>query len=555
LKAIPKYRRITNNRFTVETDFLVIGSGIAGLTYALKAAEFGKVAIITKKEEAESNTNYAQGGIAAVFGKNDSFDLHIQDTLKTGAGLCDEKAVRIMVKEGPRLVKELFEVGVSFTQKKETFDLRLEGGHSRNRIVHSRDLTGKEIENALISRINEHPNISTYENHLAVDLLVNAERGIRICNGAAIFKTTTGKLEPYYARVTLLATGGAGQVYLHTTNPRIATGDGIAMAYRAGATIANMEFVQFHPTSLFVRKDEERSFLISEAVRGEGGILKTRKGTPFMEKYSEKGNLASRDIVARAIDMELKKRGEDFVLLDLTHLPARKIRNLFPNIYDTCMGNGIDITVEPIPVVPAAHYICGGVLTDIDGMTSIEGLYAAGETACTRVHGANRLASNSLLEAVVFSERAFKRSVKYFEKISKKSSPSKEDVRQSLGTAGKSAKPIPDVVILTHVRDDIRRLLWNYAGIVRKTSLLKKAKREISSNQEEIEELLKSCSTSPELIELRNMATTAELIVQSAVNRKESRGLHYNTDFPERDDQNWKKDTLVTQSSRLKNSY
>jgi L-aspartate oxidase len=538
----------------METDFLVIGSGIAGLTYALKAAEFGNVAIITKKEETESNTNYAQGGIAAVFGKNDSFDLHIQDTLKTGAGLCDEKAVQIMVKEGPRLVNELFEVGVSFTQGRKTFDLRLEGGHSRNRIVHSRDLTGKEIESALLTRINEHPNISTYENHLASDLLINTEgksRKRKRCSGATIFKTSTSKIEPFYARVTLLATGGAGQVYLHTTNPRIATGDGIAMAYRAGATIANMEFVQFHPTSLFPRKVEERSFLISEAVRGEGGILKTRKGTSFMKKYSEKGNLASRDIVARAIDTELKKRGEEYVLLDLTHLPARKIRDLFPNIYKTCLSYGIDITVEPIPVVPAAHYICGGVLTNIEGKTSIEGLYAAGETACNRVHGANRLASNSLLEALVFSERAFKSSVKYLEKRRKESSPAETKVISPKSEVSIMTKPPPDAVILTHLREEIRRLLWNYAGIVRKSSRLKRARREILSIEEEIEEIIKSCSTTPELIELHNLAITSELIVKCALTRKESRGLHYNSDFPERDDQDWKKDTLVTQSSSV----
>ena len=532
----------------METDFLVIGSGIAGLTFALKASEFGEVAIITKKEEAESNTNYAQGGIAAVFGKNDTFDLHIQDTLNTGSGLSNEKAVRMMVKEGPRLVRELVDLGVTFTRERDTFDLWQEGGHSRNRIIHARDLTGREIENALISRVKENPRITTFENYLAIDLLVEEKRKSR-CGGTLIFITSTGETESFYAKVTIIATGGIGQVYLHTTNPRIATGDGIAMAYRAGAQIANMEFVQFHPTSLFARKNQERSLLISEAVRGEGGILRTRKGTPFMEKYSEEGNLASRDIVARAIDSELKKWGDEYVHLDLTHLPARRIREQFPNIYKACLGYGIDITVEPIPVVPAAHYTCGGILTDLEGKTSIEGLYVAGEAACTGVHGANRLASNSLLEALVFAERAFKSSLKYIQKKIQddKAGGLQDSISQfSHLQISASSNPLPDAIILSHLREEIRRLLWDYVGIVRSTPRLEKAMREISAIQEEVEELLKTSATTSDLIELRNIATIAELIIQSSLTRKESRGLHYNTDYPDRDDRIWGRNTLLS---------
>jgi len=439
-----------------------------------------------------------------------------------------------MVREGPRLVRELVNLGVTFTQERDNFDLWKEGGHSRNRIIHARDLTGREIEKALISRVKENPRIKTYENHLAIDLMIHSQKR---CMGALILNSSTGEIEPFYSKVTLLATGGIGQVYLYTTNPRIATGDGIAMAYRAGALIANMEFVQFHPTSLFVRKDEARSFLISEAVRGEGGILRTLQGIPFMERYSERGNLASRDIVARAIDSELKKRGDEHLLLDITHLPARRIRERFPNIYKTCLDYGIDITIEPIPVVPAAHYICGGVLTDINGKTSIAGLYAAGETACTGVHGANRLASNSLLEALVFSERSFRSSMKYILKIKRAEGEESRVPKFSLTK--------PEAIVLSHTRDEIRRLLWDYVGIVRTTQRLERARREISMIKEEVDGLLKNSAMTSELIELRNMTTIAELIIQCALARKESRGLHFNSNYPDRDDRNWRKNTLL----------
>ena len=369
-----------------ETDFLVIGSGIAGLWFSLKASQYGNVIVVTKKERSESNTNYAQGGIAAAVGKNDSIELHYEDTLRTGGGLSHPEAVRIMVEEAPRLVKELMGIGIEFSRKEREFDLGREGGHSRRRIVHAKDYTGASIERGLILTLRKTQRVKILENAFALDLIMDHQR----CKGTWIFQK--GEIFPILAKTTLLATGGMGQIYLHTTNPRIATGDGVAMAYRAGAKIANMEFIQFHPTSLYGHKMDDRAFLISEAVRGEGGILKTLDGKTFMEKYDERGCLAPRDIVARAIDAELKRRGEDYVLLDLSSLSPSSIKSKFPMIYETCLKMGIDITTQPIPVVPAAHYMCGGILTNVWGETSIPGLFSAGECACTGVHGANRLA-------------------------------------------------------------------------------------------------------------------------------------------------------------------
>ena len=531
-------------------DTLVIGSGIAGLTYALKIADHRKVAVVTKKEKVETSTNYAQGGIASVLSPDDSFDLHIQDTLNSGDGLCDSDVVEMVIKNGPNRIQELAEMGVRFQQSQQdsaTFDLAREGGHSRSRIVHAQDMTGREVERVLVAMAEDHPNISIFENHIAIDLIVEChllKRGLRTtqrqerCWGAYVLDIEGNRILTYLARDTLLCTGGAGKVYVYTSNPDVATGDGVAMAYRAGAEIANMEFVQFHPTCLY--HPHAKNFLISEAVRGEGGRLIDKRGHAFMAKYHPLKDLACRDVVARAIDTEIKQSGDDCVYVDISHRDADFLRRRFPGIHEKCLSLGIDITRDSIPVVPAAHYICGGVRTDTYGRTSIQHLYALGESACTGLHGANRLASNSLLEALVFAHNAAE------DLNSQPSSPTEEI---SFPEVPPLEMPLnandSEMVLIAYNWDIIRRLMWNYVGIVRKDNRLRLAQNHLAQIQREINEHYPNISLNSDLIELRNLATVAELIVKCALERHESRGLHFNIDHPQKDDERWQRDTTL----------
>ncbi len=528
------------------SSFLVIGSGVAGLSFALRAAKNGEVHIITKRGIRESSTNVAQGGIATVWDKKDSFDNHIKDTLVAGAGLCHEDVVKRVVRDGPGRIKDLLSWGVRFTKggpSGNDFDLGREGGHSHRRIFHAADLTGGEVERALVEKVLDHKNIKVFEYHTAINLitlnrLLSFEKyKADECIGAYVLENDTGKIHTFLADATIIATGGSGKVYVYSSNPDIATGDGVAIAYRGGTAVANMEFVQFHPTCLY--HPEAKSFLISEAVRGEGARLLRKDGKRFMPEYHKLAELAPRDIVARAIDSELKKTGDDNVLLDISFKQADFVKDRFPNIFGKCLEFGFDMTRGPIPVVPAAHYQCGGIFVDMNGETEIRRLFASGEAACTGLHGANRLASNSLLEALVLSKRANDRIVsQYLGKGHGK------EVSIPGWDPGNASDP-DELVVISHTWDEIRRLMWNYVGIVRSNKRLLRAKDRIDLIKKEISEYYWNFIITTDIIELRNIATTADIIIRSALARKESRGLHYNIDYPYRDDESMMKDTIL----------
>lgn len=527
-------------------DFLVIGSGIAGASLALKLAQLGSVAIVCKETLGETNTRYAQGGIASVFLENDSYESHTQDTLVAGAGLCHEEVVRKVVGAGPRAIKNLIEMGVQFTPsdaKSPDFEYHLtrEGGHSARRIIHADDMTGKAVQTTLVEKLNQHPNISVFEYHTCIDLIVTDKACPDFSRnralGAYVLDEHQREVRSFLAKCTFLATGGHGKLYLYTSNPDIASGDGVAMAWRAGARVANLEFMQFHPTCLFSAK--EKNFLITEAIRGEGGILLSRKGERFMERVDPRKELAPRDIVARAIDAEIKRTGEPYVLLDISHKPADFIVQHFPNIHATCLDLGIDITKEPIPVVPAAHYSCGGVVTDGRGRTGIKSLWALGEVACTGLHGANRLASNSLLEGLAFAEFIFEDVRLIWENIKNIHLP-----RVPKWQLGKACEA-DEMVVVSQLWDEIRRTMWNYVGIVRSEKRLARADARIRQISEEIENYYWDVVPSRALIEVRNLAAVAALTVKCARARKESRGIHFSLDYPHVDEDHFRKDTVL----------
>ncbi|MBN2191524.1 MAG: L-aspartate oxidase [Polyangiaceae bacterium] len=510
----------------ISTDYLVIGSGVAGLTFALRAAEHGDVLVVTKRSLDDSSTARAQGGVAAVLSERDSFEQHIKDTLEAGAGLCHGIVVDVCVREGPAAVRWLKNLGLALSQKDDgELDLGREGGHSQRRVAHAGDITGREIETVLASAVRQNPRIRVLEWHMAIDLVTRTRYGKSDqCVGAYVLDERGARVQTVLARATVLATGGAGKVYLYTSNPDVATGDGVAMAYRAGAEVANMEFYQFHPTVVF--DPRAKNFLISEALRGEGAVLRLQSGEAFMREHHPLGDLAPRDVVARAIDYEMKRSGSEYVVLDITHKPRSFIEARFPNISAECKKYGYDLAAAPIPVVPAAHFMCGGVTTDMRGRTSLSGLWAVGETACTGLHGANRLASNSLLEGLVLAARAAE---KVAEKIADLRTVSFPDVPEwEIG----SAVPSDEAVIVSHNWDELRRLMWNYVGILRSDARLRRAATRILLLQDEIREYYWKHLVTRDLLELRNIATVAELIVSSAVARRESRGLHFNIDCP-----------------------
>lgn len=506
------------------TDFLVLGSGIAGLSFALRAAEFGSVLVVTKRTLNQSATEWAQGGVAAVLDPVDSFEKHALDTHRAGADMCRNETVDLCVSRGPHVLKWLMDLGAQFTADASgSLDLGREGGHSERRVAHAGDITGAEIQRALVARVLEHPNIEVKEWMMGVDLIMHSRLGKPArCVGAYVLEEKTGEVHALVAHATVLATGGAGKVYLYTSNPDVATGDGVAMAYRAGAEVANMEFFQFHPTVLY--EPRAKSFLVSEALRGEGAVLRLPDGTAFMKEHHEMADLAPRDVVARAIDYEMKRTGSENVLLDITHEPASFVKDRFPNIYERCKSYGIDITTDPIPVVPAAHYMCGGVLSDRHGRSSLPGLWVIGETACTGLHGANRLASNSLLEGLVFAEAAVAKLAANLPEM--RARPLPDVPPWEVG----SACPSEEAVIITQNWDEIRRLMWNYVGIVRSDSRLARARARVKLLRNEIIEYYWKHLLTRDLLELRNIQTVAELVIASAASRKESRGLHFTID-------------------------
>ena len=517
---------------THESDFLVIGSGIAGLSFALKAAEFGTVTVICKANLEETNTVYAQGGIAAVTYDPDNFDKHINDTLICGDGLCNEQVVRTVVSEAPEQIKQLIQWGVKFDKKTDGhYDLAREGGHSEHRILHHKDNTGHEIQRAISHKVRLHKNIQVFENFFAVEIITQHHLGFEVrrrnsdiaCYGAYILNLKTQKVGKFLAKCTVMATGGIGNIYHTTTNPLVATGDGIAMVYRAKGEVENMEFIQFHPSSLY-HPGERPSFLITEAMRGFGAILKTTDGKEFMHKYDERGSLAPRDIVARAIDNEMKIRGDAFVFLDVTFKEPKEIINHFPNIYEKCLSIGIDITKDMIPVVPAAHYLCGGIKVDLNGMSSIKQLYAIGECSSTGLHGANRLASNSLIEAIVYADRAVKHAIDQANSIETNHSIPDWDYE---GTTHNE-----EMVLITQSYKEMQQIMSNYVGIVRSNLRLERALTRLEIIYKETEELYKKSILTQNLCELRNMINVGYLIIKNAQMMHESRGLHYSLDYP-----------------------
>ena len=517
----------------MRTDFLVIGSGAAGLSFALKAAEHGHVTIVTKGEMVECNTNYAQGGICSVTYEPDTFEKHIKDTMVCGAGICDEAAVNLVVRRAPELIADLIAWGTRFDRTPDgRFELNREGGHSEHRILHHKDLTGAEIERALIESVRKHPNITVLEHHFAIDLLTQHHLGEFVtrhtrglaCFGAYVLDMDSGRIETMLSRFTVVATGGCGNIYGTTTNPIVATGDGIAMCHRAKAMISNMEFIQFHPTSLY-NSGERPSFLITEAMRGFGAILRLPNGKEFMDKYHPMGSLAPRDVVARAIDREMKRSGEEFVYLDVTHKDADSIRSHFPNIYEKCLSLGIDITKDYIPVTPAAHYCCGGVKVDLNGQTSIKRLYALGECSCTGLHGANRLASNSLIEAVVYADQAAKHAIELFERT---------EIQEGIPDWNfEGTSNTEEMLLIIQSKREMQQIMSNYVGIVRSNLYLKRAMRRLEILWHETEELYNKTTPNRDLCELRNMIAVAYLVIKQGRDRKESVGCHYNVDYPQ----------------------
>ena len=518
----------------VRCDFLVIGSGIAGLSFALKAAAHGKVCVITKAKMDDCSTNYAQGGIAAVMYEPDNFDKHVRDTMIAGAGYCNEEVVRMVVSEAPARIREMIEMGVDFDKKPDgTLDMAMEGGHTEHRILHHKDSTGSAIEKVLIEKVWEHKNIHIYEDHFAIDLLTQHNLGEYVtrewtnieCYGAYVADLATSRVTTFLARVTVLATGGCGNIYLTTTNPPVATGDGVAMVHRANGKLENMEFIQFHPTSLY-NPNVRPSFLITEALRGFGAELRNSDGEKFMPKYHVRGSLAPRDVVARAIDNEMKLRGDDFVWLDCTHLDREELRSHFPHIHEKCLSEGIDITSEMIPVVPAAHYSCGGVRVDMNGRSSIDRLYAIGEVSSTGLHGANRLASNSLIEAAVYAHRAA------------------EDASARIAALGfeetipgwnyHGTTHLEEMILVTQNYREMQMIMSNYVGIVRSDLRLARAKTRLEILYQETEDLYRRSILSRPLIELRNLIAAGYLVIKMAQNRQESLGLHYSIDYPAR---------------------